>query len=154
MKKHTLASFGLSLVFMIAAIFTAAIPARANNDYGTRQTYEVPFDFYVGNDKMAAGKYEIQRVSETVYQIRGVKNSKSVFVPAYQPTGDENQVKSAKLIFNKYGQNRFLRAIYTQVRNAGRIINESKTERHARKESESENNLAKVKPTIVEIAAQ
>ena len=154
MKKHTLASFGLSLVFMIAAIFTAAIPARASNDYGRRQTYSVPFDFYVGNDKMAAGKYEIQRVSETLYQIRSVKNSKSVFVSAYQPMSDENQVKSAKLVFNQYGQNRFLRIIYTQIRTAGRFVNESKTERHAQKESKSENNLAKVKPTIVEISAQ
>jgi hypothetical protein len=154
MKKQTLASFGLSLVFMIAAIFTAAVPARANDDYGTRQTYDVPFDFYVGNDRMAAGKYEIQRVSETLYQIRSVKKSKSVFVLAYQPTSNENQVKSAKLVFNQYGQNRFLRIIYTQVRSAGRIVSESKTERYAQKESESENNLAKVKPTIVEIAAQ
>lgn len=154
MKKQTLASFGLSLVFMIAAIFAAAVHARANNDYGTRITYQVPFDFYVGNDKMPAGKYEFHRVSESAYQIRNAENSKSVFVHANQLTGDENRVKTAKLVFNRYGKNNFLRIIYTQARTGGRLVNESKTERRVIKDSESDSNLAKVKPTIVEIEAQ
>lgn len=154
MKKHTLASFGLSLVFMIAAIFAAAVPARAGNDYSMQVTYKVPFDFYIGNDKMTAGKYEIQRISESVYQIRKVEGAKSVFVYANLPARNENRVKNAKLIFNQYGQHHFLREIYTQIRTTGRLVNESKTERRIRKEKESEINLARVKPTTIEIAAQ
>ena len=154
MKKQTMASYGLSLVFMIAAIFAVATPAHAQNNYGTRTTYEVPFDFNVGNDKMAAGKYEVQRVSEWAFQIRSVENSKSVFVAAHTPTGDEDQVKTAKLLFNQYGQNHFLRAIYTQIRADGRLVKESKTERRVKKESENDINLAKFKQTTVVIQAQ
>lgn len=154
MKKQTLASFGLSLVFMIAAIFAVAVPARADNNPETRITYEVPFDFYVGNDKMTAGKYEVRRISEAAYQIRSIETAKSVIVPAQQLTGDENRVKTAKLVFNRYGKQSFLRAIYTQIRTSGRLLTESKTERRIKEERESENNLAKAKPEAVEIAAQ
>ena len=154
MKKQTLASFGLSLVFMIAAIFAAAVPARANDDFGKRIVYNVPFDFYVGNDKMAAGKYEIQRVSDSVYQIHNVESSKSVLISAQQQTGKENLVKTAKLVFNQYGKSNFLRAIYTQVRTSGRLLNESKAERRMKKVGEPENNLAKSKPSVVEVEAQ
>ena len=154
MRKQTLASFGLSLVFMFAAVFAVATPARANNVSGASITYEIPFDFYIGDKKMAAGKYEIQRISQAVYQIYNVKSEKLMLVAAQIPTGDENSVKSAKLVFNQYGQHHFLRRIYTQTRADGRFLNESKTERRVKKDGESEENLAKNKLRVVEVKSE
>lgn len=154
MRKQTLASFGLTLIFMFAAIFAVATPARANNANDGGITYEVPFDFYIGDVKMAAGKYEIQRISQAIYQIYNVKSEKLMLVAAHVRTGDENSVKSAKLVFNQYGQNRFLRRIYTQTGADGRHVDESKTERRVKRESESEENLAKNKLRVVEIKSE
>jgi hypothetical protein len=154
MKKQTLASFGLSLVFMFAAILGAAAPAQAADNFGARLTYEIPFDFYVGDEKMAAGKYEVQRISQWTYQIRSVASEKSMLIAAHTPTGDEDSVKSAKLVFNQYGQHHFLRKVYTQTRANGRFLNQSKTERRVKMESESEENLAKGKRGVVEIKSE
>ncbi|MDQ4123132.1 MAG: hypothetical protein M3209_16980 [Acidobacteriota bacterium] len=153
MRKRTLASFGLSLVFMFAAIFILGEPIEASTDYGKRTTCDVPFSFYVGNDKMEAGKYEIQRLSETTYQIRNIESEKSVLVLAQRSNNYENSVNSAKLVFNQYGQHNFLRKIYTQPRSNGLMVSESKTERKVKKESESDENLAKNK-RVVEIKAE
>lgn len=154
MRKQTLASFGLSLIFMFAAILGVAAPAQAANNFGARLTYEVPFDFYVGDEKMAAGKYEVQRISQSTYQIRSVKSEKSMLVAASVQTGDENSVKSAKLVFNQYGQHHFLRRLYLQTHANGRLLNESKTERRVKKESESEENLAKSKSRVVVVKSE
>jgi hypothetical protein len=154
MRKHTLASFGLTCAFVLAAIFAAAFPASAaKNDYGTRITYAVPFDFYIGNKKMTAGSYEVQRVSETVYRIYSATDKESILVAAQISTNDDKQVQSAKLVFNRYGQHNFLRRVYTQTRANGHSLNESKTERRVRKERESDDNLAK-KAEVVEIKAE
>ena len=91
----------------------------------------VPFDFSLGHRSMAAGTYQIGSISEQVNIIRNIATGvaelliKSTHVQSVE-------VESAKLVFNKYGNQFFLSQIWKGNSGAGVQLPPSKREKELR----------------------
>ena len=154
MKKQILravTSFGL---FSILALVAAAGPARAQSPVNI--SVDVPFDFYVGDKRMPAGRYTVKRA---------VKDTNRTLVVAGDREGERaaattapvagREARQSALVFHRYGGEYFLRSARTVGETEGREFNESKLERAAR---QGRRLLVKrggdgVRPEVVEVTA-
>ena len=136
----------LALSFALV-IFSAAAFAQSRVT-----SIEIPFNFHVSNEKFAAGKYIIQRISDTAFLIQNTDEKASIL--AQMPLTLENRKASAaeKIVFNRYGDEYFLRQIFTNRNGVGRALYESKSEKMARKGwQNNEETAGKSKPTQVAV---
>ena len=112
------------LVLLAFAVVLAAATVQAQ----TRLIASVPFDFSLGQQSMAAGKYEVGYMSELVAVVRNADTGvsqlliRSEHVQAYR-------VQRAKLVFNKYGHQYFLSEIWDGNSNMGIYLPKSKREK-------------------------
>ncbi len=143
MKKNTFVALALGLVFAALTIFSTSTPALANSE--TSAVFNVPFEFYVGDKKVPAGKYEIQRVSIELFRIINDEKNVSVLIHASNLSNYQASSESTRLVFNTYGEQHFLSEIYSAAASGGRLIRASKTERNLQKETRNNNELAKSK---------
>lgn len=99
----------INLFIVIGFMFCAAASARAQNVRA-----QIPFDFYVNNQKLPAGDYSISRVSELnsdLLQVRkrdGTAQSLIAVMRTDTPLGSKQNV----LVFNRYGDRYF----FSQIR--------------------------------------
>ena len=150
MKTQSFKLFAAALVLGLAAVFGTAASANAQD----KMTFEVPFAFYVGKDKLAAGKYEIARVSEAGYWLRNVEAGTSSLVRFNLQTPGLDRAESEKVVFNRYGDTYFLRNLYDRAGDIGRGLTESKLEKELRRGGrENQEQLAdkKKKPEQVSV---
>lgn len=95
----------------------------------------IPFDFHVGNIKMPAGRYAIERTGTNgTLQLVNLNGKKSIFVAVQEAQNAKNQQR-ALLEFRRYGREHFL----GQVRQWGDIryeIRRSKREREVAKKGD------------------
>jgi len=89
----------------------------------------IPFDFAVKNEHMAAGTYEVtvNRQNSTVL-IRGGENGSATFALT-SATLTPNTQTQAKLVFNRYGNRYFLHQVWKAGSDQGRELTPSKAER-------------------------
>lgn len=135
MKKQSFKLFALALVLGLFTVLGTASPANAQ---GVLQL-NIPFEFNVGSEKYAAGKYEIKKINSSVYLFRKTGESKSFLVATNTDVAQNKNVKFEGIVFNRYGETYFLREIFAH-RAFGREISESKLEKEIRNQ---ESNLAK-----------
>lgn len=141
---------------LFGIIFTAFTVVSINSAVFARDTesltIEIPFDFYVRNEKLSAGAYEVQKNTENVFVLRSVETGKKIILSA-QISAGANNAADEKVVFNKYGDRYFLRQLYVNRLSTGRDLGESKTEKKIRKETEDDSRLAKTaKPATVSIS--
>lgn len=136
MKTQFLRFLVLTFAFLIFSVSAFA-------QYGTRMQVEIPFNFNVGNEKLTAGNYEINRISTTSFLFRN--KTGSVTVLAQAPLTFETAKNSTieKLIFNRYGDRYFLRQIFSTRNNVGRALYESKSEKMVRQGIKGDDEMAK-----------
>jgi len=150
MRKQGLKLFVISFLFVIVGIFSSQ-SAFAQSEL---LSVEIPFNFHVGNEKLAAGKYEIKRLKNNIFMLRNTDGQ--VQVLAQTPVTIEN-TKSAdaeKIIFNRYGNQYFLRQIFANRANLGRGLYESKAEKNARKGIGNELEAKNATPQQVAVAVK
>jgi hypothetical protein len=143
MKKATVTGFaklGLLAVMMIVA---AGASAKAQSlDY--RLTANIPFDFSVADKKLPAGKYWISRAQQsqgdTIVQIRGAEGNANV-VRLTIPVNSHMPMRSASLIFNRYGEEYFLSEVWTKGGSIGRGLLKSRAERELERKAQ-DNQIA------------
>ena len=129
MKRQTLQSIA-TLVFLCA--FTG-LNAQAQTRGAL--TARIPFDFYVQNQKFAAGDYAISSVSpqsnQTALVIRA-KDGKAartvIMLPKIIDAGRGNVL--ASLLFNRYGDEYFLAEISNPAESFGAQMARTKEERN------------------------
>ena len=123
--KRTL--FGvLAIAAMIA---TLAAPLAAQS---TTLTATIPFEFAVGSKTMPAGDYTISdSESHAVLVISGGENALTLTKPV--GGGDQVHAGQSLLIFNRYGDRYVLSQVWDSVRDIGREVPMSKTERELSK---------------------
>src|SRR5687767_10743694 len=66
----------------------------------TGMVVAIPFDFYIGNDKMAAGKYTIVRPSQHVAQVLDANGRSRLILTT--PVDNRRRNLNAQVVFNKY----------------------------------------------------
>lgn len=128
------------LVLIAIAIFATALTTNAFGQAGNRVVAKVKFDFNVGDRHFPAGEYRIESLSLSgnILQIRSVRSvrsaAKNEIIVANQANGGERQMP--RLVFQKYGENYFLTAIFMDTDEWGYSI------RAPRRQRESAKNLA------------
>ena len=155
MKKQILRNATTFGLFAVLALVAAVSAARAQSPVNI--SVEGPFDFYVGERLMPAGRYTVKRVA---------RDTNRVLVVAGQDEGDRaaamtapvtgREVRQSALVFHRYGEQYFLRGAWTVGDTEGCAFAESKLERAARRDG---RQLVKqggdgVKPEVVEVTAR
>ena len=118
----------LGLFLTLAA---ASIQARTKS----RQVVDIPFDFTAGQSLLRAGRYSVELISEKVLLLRRIDGSKSVLVLAVPAIEPGNKEKSARLTFNRYGQQFFLSQVWLTGSEAGLYLDPCRAERQLTKEN-------------------
>ena len=100
----------LLFISIFAAMSTASIHAQET----TRLKADIPFSFHVGQSAMPAGTYGLQgdSLGRGLLTMRSDSGSGTVIFPTI-PDSTSRPTNSGKLVFNKYGEEYFLSAVWT-----------------------------------------
>ena len=154
MKKKILRAVTTFGLFSVLALVAAVAPARAQSPVSL--SVDVPFDFYVGDKQMPAGRYTIRRAAKgtnSVLVLAGEKDGERAAATTAPVAGRE--ARRSALVFHRYGDEHFLRAAWTVGETEGREFNVSKLERAARQGRRMlvKNGGETVRPEVVEVTA-
>jgi hypothetical protein len=121
MKRHAIATaafLGLLLMSSLAPVYAQSLK------------FEVPFDFVAAQGTMPAGEYRVtpNQPSQGVVRLVNSKGSSAVicFAHAIQSSRPSN---TAKLVFNRYGNQYFLSQVWSPGTDRGHALPPSKAER-------------------------
>ena len=127
MKKENLR------IFVLFALFTFLAVAPLHAQSSREQTANIPFSFTVADKTFPAGEYRVERLNPSSDKAAiAVKSAdghltKIVLTTPVQAGGEVRE--SAKLVFNRYGQQYFLAQVWTAADDTGLRLPQSKTER-------------------------
>jgi hypothetical protein len=139
MKSQALKLFAIAFVLGLITIFALAGSASAQD----KSSFETSFDFQVGKEKFAAGKYDVTTLGYGRYLLKNAETQDKILVASQILAGDDS-TKQEKLVFNRYGESYFLRQIFVRRGSAGIELAESGVEKNIRKGNrENEIQLAK-----------
>jgi hypothetical protein len=150
----------LTMLSLISMFTLCAAVASANAQLINPMRAKIPFDFSVGDKKLAAGEYTFSRLSGVANNNTMLVSSVDSSIRMFQSTLAA-QVLTAKdestLVFHRYGDQYFLEQIWTQGEQEGTELPESRSERTIRRQlaqTQQSNMSGKVtKVEKVEIVA-
>jgi hypothetical protein len=113
--------------YLLACTLGAVAVASASQGFAqdTEMQVNVPFAFHNGSQRLPAGVYRVKMQSEHVILLRG--DSKSGFVMTNSEIGKPSE--KGKLIFQRYGDQYFLREVWAANSETGQKCPKSKLER-------------------------
>ncbi len=151
LKKQILSIVAtLTLIVPMSIIGFAGLNARVKAD--------IPFDFMVGGKQFQAGKYVVERLyangAPGTLIIRGTENGAVANFNVNNVT-DKGEAQT-RLVFRRYGNQRFLAQIYDGYSKEGQEVVKSKAEREAAKKRDiiTQNTVEPKMETIVARAGQ
>src|SRR5215467_6302760 len=124
-----LAMLSLVSMFTIVAVAASAKAQLTNPIRG-----KIPFDFYVGNKKLAAGEYTFSRssgFSDTTMSVTSRDGSAHIFQSTFAAWLLTPMNKST-LVFHKYGDQYFLERIWLGGEQEGTALSQSRGKRDLR----------------------
>lgn len=136
MLKHSYKVITLAIILTLSAVIVSAGSAGASDSI----TFDVPFDFQIGNDKFEKGSYRVTRENQNTVLIESLESSDAAFILAGNSGDRLKAFNQSQLTFYKYGERYFLREVNSPAVSAA--ISESKSEKAVRKEGYEK--LAKV----------
>ena len=116
-----------AIALVVVAGFLTAASGLAQN-YGVRAT--IPFDFTVGDKLLPPGTYTITSFDSHELWIRN--HDRSVSVATMALPGRNDPGTTGKLVFNKYGDQYFLREIVCGSASVNAALPASKLEKRVR----------------------
>ncbi len=128
MKSQSFRLFAATFVLGLSLVFASAASVNAQD----KISFDIPFDFHVGKNKMAAGKYEFQKIGEKSFVMRNAGNGKSSLVIFSAMTGKKGEASAESIVFNRYDKTYFLNSLYDLRGNVGRQIVETGYEKKVR----------------------
>jgi hypothetical protein len=128
MRKHVCLSL-LALSFLVS--MAAGAPASAKSVDAMRA--QIPFDFHVGDELVPAGDYTVRSLNDDESMLRITDGKHGAAVNTNWAQGRTGGESRARLVFNKYGDQYFLAAVWG-ADSTGRKLPASKRERSLRKE--------------------
>jgi hypothetical protein len=125
-------------ILSLVSIFTlCAAVASANAQLSVPIRAKIPFDFSLGDKKLAAGEYTFSRLSGIADNRTMLVRSEDSSTRMFQSTLVA-QVLTPKnesiLVFHKYGDQYFLEQIWTSGEQEGTQLSESRSERTIRRQ--------------------
>ena len=124
---------GKLLLALCLLVVGGGVVANAQIDSVPQLEINVPFAFAVGDTRLPAGKYEIRTPednSPNVLEIRSVDKRMAVFfdTEAAVTRGDQIENKN-EIIFDKFGDQYFLRQIWVSGSSSGSELPRSRMEK-------------------------
>ena len=127
-----------STILMLGLVMLAAASATAQSRSPIK--VQIPFDFYAGEARLAAGDYRVRFISENVLMLRSA-GGKSIIVSA--PLTREGRNNAPRLVFHKYGDQYFLAQVWTLKAGSGRALHSSGAERKLIRELKAAGDTSK-----------
>ena len=146
MKNALVKGFAKLGLLAVMTIIAASASAKAQTlEY--RITANIPFDFSLGEKKLPAGKYWINRsqsgTGDTVIQIRSTDGHQNI-THLTIPVQTLNPMKTGVLVFHRYGDEYFLSKIWPAGGSTGRALVRSRAERELERKAQT-NDIAATK---------
>jgi hypothetical protein len=149
MKKQI--AKGLAML-MVTLALAAASAVVANGQSSGRLRAHVPFDFVVADQTLRAGEYRVGAIDQLGDSI-AIRNSAGDSVIRLSAARERNdRVKTAKLVFHRYGSTYFLSQVWMAGEATGRELTKSSQERAIERELKTIAST-KVAYEVVEVAA-
>ena len=135
-------------MFVFAALFLAVGTASMSADSFYQLRTNIPFGFMVGSEVFPAGAYSVARVGSdaSALVLRSSDGRKSTAFLTFGTSSLEAREK-ASLVFNRYGDQYFLKEVWTVGDVTGRQLFPSRGER------ELSSAMIDATPDVVAIAA-
>ena len=125
-----------TMIAMIVLVGSMAVAARAETGGRAQWIANIPFEFSVGSKTLPAGEYTVRQVNpasdHAVLQLRSRDGSVSAMVQMGSVIGKAQD--SAKLIFNRYGDQYFFAQAWVDGDNTGLQAPKSRAERNIGRE--------------------
>lgn len=137
MKRQLSKIITLALILGISTILVSA--SSLSTSFVT--TFEVDFDFQIGNSKYSKGTYRLSRHNPTVFVLENKTESETKVLLGMPLGGFAANDNESKMIFNRYGDRYFLREVVSPLVNVK--IGLSRDEKNVRRNAQE--TLAKVK---------
>jgi hypothetical protein len=149
----------LTMLSLVSMFTLCAAVASANAQLSIPIRAKIPFDFTVGDKKLAAGEYTFSRLSGSsdnkVLSVSSVDASAHVFQSIFKASVLTPKNEST-LVFHRYGDQYFLEQIWTGGEQEGSQLSESRGERTVRQQltqTQQSNMSGKVIVETVNIVA-
>ena len=138
--------FRAAFIVTSLAFVPGSLPAHAQTDHHT-MTANVPFAFELGSKHLAPGTYTISTPVDGVVEVKSTSDVAMIIAIHGQ---SNNATKTAKLVFDRYGDHYFLRQLwFSPEQNTYLESPESKSEKLAKRSELASNSK---KPSNVELA--
>ena len=141
----------LTMLAIVAALSLATAAISADAQVSTKQSANIPFEFVVGNNEMAAGQCHIERLPTggLAIRIRDAKGNSTTRLtsPIVRTTAPDK----GKLVFHRYGNSYFLAEVWRAGDNNGRQLVKSSLEKNAERELASNATRNERKYEVVEV---
>lgn len=134
-----------AMLGLVAMLAVASVQAQSTGGL----TVNVPFDFTAGKTKLSAGVYTIRRSSGSILALRSANNGKDILVFAPYTVQRAGENLPGQLVFNRYGDDYFLSAMWTNRDQIGSGTNQTRSERSRA----GELAKAKSRPELVAVVA-
>ena len=134
MKNNIVFTFVAAIIFVLFSGF------EVNAQSVTRLIVSVPFEFYVGNEKLPGGKYEFEPANRQAFPgslvIRRNEKSdvRSTIVPAF--ASFDSAGATPAIIFNRYGSVHYLAGVTSGSGGFALRLGKSSREKQLAKESD------------------
>jgi hypothetical protein len=126
MKKQNLR------IFLMFGLFAILAVANAHAQTSRVQKANIPFSFTVADKTLPAGEYTVERLNpesdKAVLAIRSADGSMNKIVMTTPVQAGRTQ-ETARLVFNRYGDQYFLAEVWTPADDTGMAIRQSRSER-------------------------
>ena len=125
----------LGKLFLALCLLTVGggVVANAQIDNGIAIKVNIPFTFVVGDTTLPAGNYEIKGLegdTANVVELRSVNGHPSVvFDTENVETRDDKVASKGELVFDKIGDNYFLRQVWEPGSTTGSELSKSRIEK-------------------------
>jgi hypothetical protein len=147
MKNTSISKLHSSLLMSVLAIGALASASHAVAQ-GTTVKVDVPFAFQNGSQHLPAGTYRIDLDSEHLMILHGA-NPNEAGVAMTNPEQRSSSIDKGKVVFHRYGDHYYLRAVWIPGSDIGRKCVMSSAEKREKQLQFAQNSTT---PSNVEIA--
>jgi hypothetical protein len=146
----TFSNLKIRTAVLVAALSVAFVsPASHAQDPTTRSKVTVPFGFEVGSAHLAAGTYILSNPQAPILAVQGAKHS-ALAMSSHET--DPSPARTSKVVFDRIGDQYFLREVWSEGKAEHLLCPESKEERSIERMERNSDRASVANHTSVEIA--
>jgi len=143
----------LKKVSLLCAILLVTVVASAQGQtLGSRVRVNIPFDFHIGETKLASGKYSVGRArqnSDDVVISVEDERGRAKALRTSMPVVSRDTTSNAKLVFHRYGDQYFLYQVWPAGATTGRQFPKSHSEREIRESLAANSSGGKMDSVMI-----